>query len=142
MNRRTVIGGAVVVMFFGLAIVGCNILDLRFKGQVYISDDAPVDLAVYLNDRVNDQESNDFDQELSDFIGTVLSKPPVPRRPGEDNLDGVQAILADYERHAVYVWFFSNATKAQRQAVIDAVKASPMVERIAKNITPSETPIE
>jgi hypothetical protein len=94
-----------------------------------------VDLAVYFHDGATDQE-------ITDFILDVLSKPPVPGRQGQAHLDGVRYTSGDYTRNAAYVTFSPDATAEQRQAVLDAVQASPMVDRIAMDVTPSEMPID
>jgi hypothetical protein len=100
-------------------------------GRRHVGDNAVADVAIFFKAEVSDDG-------ISDFIGDVLSKPPQPGRRGQDNLDGLDSIAADYGRHAVYLQFFDNATAAQRQAVKDAVLASPLVDRIEEGIVPAE----
>lgn len=103
-------------------------------GYRHAGDNAVADVAIFFKLEVNDDS-------ISDFIREVLSKPVEGGgRLGDefDHLDGVDSIAADYGRHAVYLQFFGNATAAQRQAVKDAVLASPLVDRIEEGIVPSE----
>ena len=104
-------------------------------GQASFGSDVPVDLAIYFNDGTTDGE-------ITTFIQEVLSKPPIPERQGRAHLDGVQYTSGDYTRDAAYVTFFGDATEEQRQAVLDAVEASPLVDHVATDVVPSETPIE
>lgn len=104
-------------------------------GQASFGSDVAVDLAVYFQGGVSDDD-------ITDFILEVLSKPAEPDRQGQAHVDGVQYTSGDYTRDAVYVTFFPNATEDERQAVIDAVQASPMVERIALDVIPTDTPVD
>lgn len=99
--------------------------------QRHVGDNAVADVAIFFKPEVNDGA-------ISDFISDVLSKPPQPGRSGEAHLDGVDSIAADYGRHAIFLQFFDNATPDQRQAVKDAVLASPLVDRIEEGIVPAE----
>lgn len=105
------------------------------RDQGSFGSDVPVDLAVYFHEGVTDEQ-------LTNFILEVLSKPQESGRKGQPHLDGVQYTSGDYTRSAVYVTFFPEATSAQREAVADAIRSSPLVERIATDITPSEMPTD
>jgi len=103
-------------------------------GQMHVGANAQVDLAVFLKPSVSDGE-------LATFISETLNRPvPGGGRLGDeyDLLPGMQSTLADYERRAVYVDFFDNATSEEREAVKQAVLASPRVERVEEGIVPSK----
>ena len=94
-----------------------------------------MDLAIYFADDTTDEQ-------ITAFIQDVLSKPATTGRQGQAHLDGVQYTSGDYTRNAAYVTFSADATAAQRQAVLNAVEASPMVDHVATDVIPSETPLD
>jgi hypothetical protein len=120
---------AVVVL--GAAIVGsCTDND----DAASFGPDEPVDLAIYFVPTVTDRD-------ITDFLLEVLSKPPVPGREGQAHLDGVQHTSGDYTRKAAYVTFASEASAADRQAVMDVVLDDGRVERVEEDVIPAETPL-
>jgi hypothetical protein len=100
-------------------------------GQVHLGANAQVDLAIFFKPTLSDGE-------IASFIDEVLNRPLEGARFGKDLLPGMQSTLADYERRAVYVGFFDNASDVQRQAVKNSVLASPLVDRIEEGIVPAE----
>lgn len=105
--------------------------NLDEDGQVHVGANAQVDLAIFFKPAVSDGE-------IAVFIDEVLNRPLEGGRFGKDLLPGMQSTLADYERRAVYVGFFDNATPAERQAVKDTALGSPLVDRIEEDIIPSK----
>jgi hypothetical protein len=100
-------------------------------GQVHVGVDAKTDLAVFFDQVVTDSE-------ISAFIESRLRIPLTDGRSGTDLPSGVQSTLADYERRAVYVGFFDDATAADRHAVKETALASPLVDRVEEGVVPSE----
>lgn len=100
-------------------------------GQMRVGADARVDLAIFFKPAVSDRQ-------IVSFIDGTLNTSLGGARFGKDLLPGMQSTLADYERRAVYVGYFDNATPKEREAVEQAALASELVDRIEARIVPSE----
>lgn len=125
MTRRSIVV-AVAITIGGLACGNDDVtapqVPASSSSQGTIAD-SPVDLTVHL-------VAGAGDDDVTQLILDVLSKPPVPGRQGQDHLDGVQRVTGDYRRFAVRVTFFDDATEAEVDAVVSALEASAIVERV------------
>lgn len=100
-------------------------------GQFHIGANAEVDLAIFFKPGVTDAD-------IASFISDTLNKPLEGARFGKDLLPGMQSTLADYDRRAVFVGFFDNATPKERLAVKQTALASALVDRVEEGIVPAQ----
>ena len=89
-----------------------------------------VDVAIYFAEDVTTGE-------LSEFSWNELTIVVAGRR-GRDHLPGVQYTGVDYDRKAIYVTFFENASKEERESVVHLAQRAPRVERVAFEVVPAD----
>jgi hypothetical protein len=70
------------------------------------------------------------ESDVTTFIDTVLMEPPVPSERGQDLADGLLGAGGFYTDRAAWAEFAPTASDEQRRAVLDAIGASPLFERL------------
>jgi hypothetical protein len=80
-------------------------------------------LVIYL--RTDSSES-----DVTTFIDTVLMKPPVDGRRGQDLADGLLGVGGYDNDRAAWAAFDPSATDARRRAVLEAIASSPLFVRL------------
>jgi len=98
-----------------------------------IGPDVKASFVIYFNSGVTQKQINDFSKR-------VLSRPRVDGR-GDYLPEGVRTFLRAPSvsgHEAIAITFFPSATSEQRQALIHAVKAAPLVYKVVENVAPSD----
>jgi len=107
-------------------------------GKSGSSDPKPIgpavkaDILIYFNRGISPAESNHFTE-------SILSRPH-PEGRGQYNAPGVRTLLVirAVEGHeGIAVTFFPSATNEQRQELMGAIKASPLVYKVLTNAEPA-----